>query len=80
MNPRLEVLRSRGFGLNRNRTGEEVERAGCGTDLAGSNAEISGRRQAPVAEQQATSTELLLIGCPGISPSNSQSFGRIAFQ
>jgi len=70
MNWRLEVLRSCRLGLNRHRTREEVERAGCGTDLAGGDAKIpSSRRQATVAEQQLNGADI----CAGFEEMNRKS-------
>ena len=50
---RSEVLRSSGRGVNRNRMRQQVEWAGCRTDLAGGDPEIAGGGcEAAVTQQQ----------------------------
>jgi hypothetical protein len=50
---RSEVLRSGGFGFNRDGMGEQVERTRCRANLASGNPQVSsGSRQAAVSEQQ----------------------------
>ena len=50
---RSEILRSGGFGFNRDGMGEQVERTRCRANLARGNPQVSsGSRQAAVSEQQ----------------------------
>ena len=50
---RSKILRSGGFGFNRDGMGEQVERTGGRADLTRSDAQVSGSgRQAAMAEQQ----------------------------